>query len=341
MPSLYDDILQSRDAALQRDGWLYGERFNRIGDPFRWVDGDQMEHIGNSPAVITVLQYLAMSGEIYDTPKAIRCNDFDAMHGKIREALAEAVQVLVPFETPQDFALYIDSTASVKAQDYGAICTWAAGLPERPRHLDIGPGLGANALYSLIGLGAQYTALEAHPASYEAQRRFLMAVAGIERPRLDLVDCETLGLSPEAMVSELNDGVKYAIRQVPSWHYGLIADQSIDLVSATWVLNEVTPAGITWLLHHSTRALKPGGYFYIRDSGKRKPLRHQLDYDAALATMGLEEVRRLNIENRVDMHGIPRIFVKREHQETTFEGAFEQFFGRFAVSSHGGAYNQA
>tara|TARA_R110000782_G_scaffold67650_6_gene136630 strand:+ start:5123 stop:6148 length:1026 start_codon:yes stop_codon:yes gene_type:complete len=340
MIPLYEDIIQSRRAALQRDGWLYGERMNRIGDPFRWVDGDQIEHIGNFPAIVTALQYLTMSGEIYETPKAIRCADFDQAHDRIRAELISAIKWILPFDAARDFSVYIDSTASVKAQDYGAIRTWAAELPEAPNHLDIGPGLGANALYSLYGLGGRYSALEAHPVSYETQRQFLKAVSGPERLRLDLVDCESLGLSQERMQEELAANEKYALRQIPSWQYGLVPSQSLDLVSATWVLNEVTPAGITWLLHHSTRALKVGGYFYIRDSGLRKPLRHQLDYDAALIEMGFTQVARLDIENRIDMHGIPRIFQKNRDQNIRFEDVFERFFGRFAVTSHGGAYNQ-
>ena len=131
-----------------------------------------------------------------------------------------------------------------------------------------------------------------------------------------------------------------AVRLVPSWHLGLLAHGSVDLVSATWVLNEVTPAGICWLLHHIARLVRVGGYVYIRDSGRRKPLRHDLDYDAALSAFGFEEVGRLDIRNRVDMHGIPRIYGRGKREAPSFEEVFETHFGRFAVTAHGGSHAQ-
>lgn len=337
------DIQASLSRAMIRQGWLYGERFNRIGNPFLWVDGSQLPALGLERGAVSVLQYLAMSGEIYETPEAIRVPDHDDVLNRIAADLRTYVDHLVPFAWSgrEDFERYIRSTASVKAQDYAALKTWIADWPARPSHLDIGPGLGANVLYSRHGLGASYLSLEAHDVSYEVQRAFFSGVAALNGLRyVDAVQAETFGLSDEEVAREIAAIDRHDIRHVPSWRFDLVADRSVDLVTVTWVLNEVTQAGITWLLHHADRVLKDGGHFYIRDSGKRKPQRHQLDYDAALLDMGFERVARLDIVNRVDMHGIPRLYRKTSSREEGFDALFERFFGRMSVAAHGGAYVQ-
>jgi hypothetical protein len=259
----------------------------------------------------------------------------------IRLKLEQLISALVPFSTSIDLARYIRSTASVKAQDYGAIRTWANDLPAHPVHVDIGPGLGANAIYSLYGLSGSYGSFEAHPVSYEVQRRFFRALVGGKSLYLDPIDCENCGLSQEALGKELSEVDKYSIRHLPSWHAPLIPQSSVDLVTATWVLNEVTPAGIIWLLHHARRILRVGGYLYVRDSRLRKPLRHDLNYDEYLLRMGFESAGSLDVRNRVDMHGIPRIFRKTRAAVSSFEEMYDDAFGRFAVTSHGGAFNQS
>lgn len=341
-PSPYQDIEASRDRALAMQGWLFGERFNRIGNPFTWVDGEQMPGLHAAQGTLSVLQYLAMSGEIYETPSAIRPLDHDHVRQDLEARLRQAYRHFIPFldESASGFSKYIVSTASVKVQDYGAIRTFCPDLPAAPRQLDIGPGLGGNALYSAFHLGGTYMACDAHPVSYAVQRQFLRMLAAGRPEYLDTVDCETFGLSPAAITTQIADPA-YRFVQVPSWHLPLVADASVDLASATWVLNEVTPAGIVWLIHHICRTVRTGGYVYIRDSGLRKPLRHDVDYDSLLPQLGFELVGRLDVLNRVDMHGIPRVYRCRSSVETDFDSLFQDVFGRFGVTAHGGAMNQS
>jgi hypothetical protein len=340
MPLNLNDIQLSKSLALEKGGWIFGELLNRIGDPFTWVDGDQMSHVGDFSHLTTILQYLTMSGEIYDTPTEIKPDNHDAVLNNIRTELKSIISSLVPFPTQYNFEPYIESTATVKVQDFSAIHTWAKDLPEAPCHLDIGPGLGANALYSIYGLNSKYISLEAHPVSYEVQRQFFRALSGREFQFLDAVACEVVGGLNEGVLNELSEPNKYILKLAPSWHAEMIPSESVDLVSATWVLNEVTSAGICWLLHHAMRSLRVGGYFYIRDSEKLKPLRHQLNYDAALLALGFKKIARLNIKNRVDLHGIPRIYQKINSLDKSFIEIYDQFFDRFVVSSHGGEFNQ-
>jgi len=332
---MFDDILESRKSAFLRDGWAYGELMNRIGNPFTWIDGEQIENIGSFSSRVGLLQYLAMSGEIYPTPKDIFVDDHDEMEKRIAEKLHETIKKLVPFQTNVDLDYYVNGTANVKVQDYAAIQTWAEDLPKSPCHLDIGPGLGANAIYSTLGLNSKYISLEANPISYDVQRQFLRALTDSSEQFLDLVDCDTFGLSKEQIKTELNKVDQYRFKLLPSWNFDYLDDASVDLVSATWVLNEINQAGISWLLYQISRSLKVGGYFYIRDSHLQKPMRHELDYDTALREMGFEQVAILNVKNRIDMHGVPRIYKKVENFETSFLKIFDKFFGKFVVGSHG------
>jgi hypothetical protein len=335
------DVIESYKRAIVDQKWIFGERMNRIGDPFLWVDGEQLSQFDGLSSALSVLQYLAMSGEIYETPESIRTDDYEELKKLIEDRLRRVYSYFVPFVSSQDYEFenYILSTASVKLQDYCGLRTFC-DLQPGISHLDIGPGLGANAIYSLWGLGSTYYSLEAFPQSYSVQRLFLRAILEGEPSYLDLIECENFGLSPHEVKRELNGVGKYRIKHVPSWHFGLVDDGSVDLVTSTWVLNEVTPAGVTWLLGNADRVLKTGGYFYIRDSGKRKPNRHNLDYDLALQEMGYEKTGHLDVRNRVDMHGIPRVYQKTRDVNINFETLFDRFFGRFSVTSHGGNYMQ-
>ena len=336
---MYEDILESRRLAFVRDGWAYGELMNRIGNPFTWVDGEQIESIGSFASRVGLFQYLAMSGEIYPTPKDIYVNDHDEMEARIAKKLDKTIKKLVPFLTSLDIDYYIAGTANVKVQDYAAIRTWAKDLPREPRHLDVGPGLGANAIYSTLGFNSYYISIEANPTSYDVQRQFLRTLTSDDEKFLDLVDCNSFGLSEGSIKKELNSTNHYRFKLLPSWNFSFLDDSSIDLASATWVLNEINQAGISWLLHQISRCLKIGGYFYIRDSHLRKPMRHSLDYDVALGEIGFEQVAILEVKNRINMHGIPRIYRKTQNIDLSFLEIFDKFFGKFAIGSHGGGFD--
>ena len=111
-------------------------------------------------------------------------------------------------------------------------------------------------------------------------------------------------------------------------------------MTATFVLNEVTPAAIVWLLHTSMRTLKLGGHIYIRDSERLKPNRHSLNYEKVLREFGFVQTGRLDVNNRVDMFGIPRIYQKQKNYSLTFEELFDHYFGKYSVTSHGGEFMQ-
>lgn len=335
------DIERSLARAAIRQGWTFDDRWSRMGSPFTWVDGQRMAPETFLTDVYAVLQYVSMFYERYDTLDELRTDDHDA----VRDDLAGVVRGLVAHLFPHlvddaRVASNIECTALTRTQDYGAIRTFCTDLVEAPAHLDIGPGLGSHALYSLRHLGGRYLGLEASPHSYSIQRHVFRFLVEGGPGYLDPIVMEELGASDADVAAAIADTAR-PITHVPSWLADAVPDDSIDLVTATFVLNEVSPAAIVWLLHHISRTVRVGGYVYLRDSGRRKPNRHDLDYDAMLVELGFEECGRLDVENRVDMFGIPRAYRRRESVATDgFDAFFDRCFGRVASTSHEGGYMQ-
>ena len=105
------DVENSLKKASIRDQWIFGERMNRIGDPFKWVDGDQIHQLQGLSGGLAFLQFLAMSGEIYDTPEEIRTSDYLEMYERIRKRLIDAFDYFCPFSSIEElnFQKYIQN----------------------------------------------------------------------------------------------------------------------------------------------------------------------------------------------------------------------------------------
>lgn len=337
-----DDIKLSLYRALTRDGWLYGERLQRIGNPFIWIDGDRTPHLYVVHGPQAFLQYLTMFYEYYPTPNDIITPDYNMMRQHIERVLRKAYNYFVPFADIKDsgFENNLVCSALVRTQDYCLIRKFCKGMHKNLKHLDIGPGLGTHLLYSLKGFESCFYALEASPHSYAVQRDFFRFLSSGEGTYLDLIECENFNLSFPEISSLVNKENRFRIKHIPSWYFAVIADNAIDLVTATWVLNEVNEAGILWLLSNVSRVLHKGGYLYIRDSARLKPMRHSIDYDKLLSKLKFAEVGRLKVKNRVDFFGVPRAYQKKSDRSYSFEELVDMCLGRFAVTAHGGAYIQ-
>lgn len=337
-----DDIRQSLERALSNQGWIYADKQHRIGNPFEWVDGDLTTNLGEVRGVKGLLQYLSMFYEHYPLPEEFKTSDYEEMLKYIESVIRRLYESLVPFEHPVDISpeTYIQSTALVRAQDYSIIKSMCPNIKAGLNQLDLGSGLGSHATYSLKGLNSCFYSLEAVPHTYAIQRDFYRFLSEGNSTYLDLIECENFNVSESEMRKLVNGSTKYRIKHIPSWHSGLIDDHSIDLVTATWVLNELTASGIMWLISQCTRVLKKGGYFYIRDSSKLKPLRHQINYDELLVSLGFKEVGRANVRNRIDLHGIPRAYCKETEKSIGFLELVDKCIGKFGITVHGGDYVQ-
>ena len=95
---------------------------------------------------------------------------------------------------------------------------------------------------------------------------------------LDIVECENFGLNDDLIINEIKNN-KYKTIQIRSWKAYMLEDISFDLVTATWMLNEVNHCGLCWLMSIASQRINKNGYIYIRDSHNLKPGRHNINYD--------------------------------------------------------------
>jgi len=171
--------------------------------------------------------------------------------------------------------------------------------------------------------------------SYGAQRHYFRFLSPKPGAYFDLIEFENFQISLERIKAALGNN-RYMIKHVPSWRFPLLRKDSMDLLTACYVLNELNYAGLLWLLAEGSRVLRRGGYFYIRDSAILKPGMHNVDYDEMLKKMGFVEISRLKLQNRFDFFGLPRIFMKNTEKTHSFDDLVEMCLGRFAAVAGGG-----
>ena len=252
-----EDVIESLRKALLAQG----ARYDGIGHPFVWVDDENM-----LLGVYGILQWISCSSEEYQTPAAIRTPDHDEVLAIMKELNSGLIDFYFPGTGLRErFAREIDLASLVRTQDYCAVRTFCPQLPiGKVVQLDICPGYGSHAFYSLTKLGKSYIGLDASPLSYGTQRETFRFLSHRFGPYYDSVLAETLHETlheaPVDISRQLAAFDQHAITHVPSWYCESLPDGSVDLVTATWVLNDVTPAGITWLLGQSARhACAKGG----------------------------------------------------------------------------------
>lgn len=345
------DMEASLKRALIRQGWIYGDLYFRIGNPFLWVDGPLQLGSFDFRGVVDLAQWYSAYYEEYPTPSGIRGDNYEGDYTLLENKFREIFEAYFPWIDASESgpALSIRCHALARIQDYCMLKKYSPDLLNRGRqasgatrlrHLDFGAGLGGSASYSLLLLGALYTAIEAHEWSYNIQRMFFQKMVQGEGSYLDVLAAETMEV-PRDKIAALILSDQFVIKQVPAWYFSDIPSGSHDLVSATTVLNELNSAGIVHMLSQSSRVLQKGGYLYIRDSAKLKPGRHTVNYDKVLVEhLGFELVHWLDVRNRIDMFAIPRLYKKVKQVEIDFASLFDLLLGREAVTSHGGYYAQ-
>jgi hypothetical protein len=336
------DIKESLKRAMVDQGWILGDRATRIGCPFDWTENENKQNIVNLEDLLAVAFYFSMFYVKKETSPQIMVPDHDEVKKLCRDELHNIFKHFFPFLPSNDtWNNYIESQAMVRTQDYCFIKKYCENIPKGVQHLDIGPGLGSSAIYSLNLFESDFYAVEAHPMSYSVQRNVLRFLSPFPGAYLDLIECENFQISNEEVNKKLKKDSGYRIKHAPSWKFPMIQDSSMDLLTATFVLNELNYAGILWMLSNASRTLKRGGYFYIRDSTILKPGMHSIEYDNVLITMGFEKIAQLEYNNRLDHYGIPRLYRKNIDRCYSFEEMVDMCLGKFASVAGGGsrAYN--
>ena len=333
------DIEQSMKRALVEQGWIFGDKVTRIGSPFEWSENERKANILNLKNVMAIGFYFSMYYVRKPTPDLIRVDGYEEIEEFCKTRMSDAFQHYFPFlPLNASWQNHIESQAMARTQDCCFIKKYCPDLPDGPAHIDIGPGLGSSAVYSLKFLDSVFYALEAHPMSYGVQRDFFKFLSPYPGAYLDVVECENFQLTRDEILRQLNETSRYRLKHVPTWRFPLLPSESMDLLTATFVLNELNYAGILWLLAEGTRVLRPGGYFYIRDSFILKPGMHAIDYDKALTQLGFRKSARLEFENRHDFFGIPRLYQKVDPKTYSFEELVEKYLGKYASVASGANY---
>lgn len=327
--------------ALVEQEWIFGDKVTRIGSPFSWAENEHKNNILDLEDLYAVGFYFSMWYVTKSTPAELVLEDHDEVQNYMISEITRSFKHFFPFLPLTETRVnHIRAQALARAQDYFFVRKYCEGLPTEPHHIDIGPGLGCAAIASVRFLNATFYALEANPMSYAVQRHYFRFMSPYPGAYLDTIECENYQLQDTAIISEIQKEV-YKIKHIPSWRFPWLADESMDLMSATFVLNELNYAGILWIVSNASRVIKKGGYLYIRDSEILKPGTHTINYDDVLEKIGFQKVRELRFENRHDYFGIPRAYRKSCSQTVTFEELVDMCLGKYASVAAGSnlAYN--
>jgi len=191
--------------------------------------------------------------------------------------------------------------ALLDAQDY--LFPRLYPRPERHRLrrvLDFGAGFGRQAnLLLALEPGATYVAMDAIALPYCLQHVYLGALAGgladyVEEGRFALDDTAT------------------GCHHLPTWRHDLLPDGYFDLAICSQVLPELSPLLAVFVVELLRRVLRPGGVLYIRDHGAVDWNPSGIELARYLEASGFWLEFRPMLRDRVDLHGLPRIWRKPE-----------------------------
>jgi len=329
---------------IQKKKWVFGDKYFRIGDPFKWVDGDLGLANQDFTGIVALLQWYSGFYEKYPTLKEFLYPDYERDFQIIKNEYQKIFDFYFPFldSSNKEYANYIECNSLSSAQDLCVLKNYAKDIfnKENLCHLDFGPGLGGASIYSLKILNSTFTSIEAHKFCYSIQRLFYRKVLNEKQKYLDLVAAETFSLQ-DSELKKLINSKNFNIKQIPSWFFEDIESNSQDLITSTRCLNEINDSGVIHFIINADRVLKNGGYMYFRDSNKRKPGRNIIDYDKVFEEMfGYQVIKKFDLVNRKDIFSIPRLYKKIKNTSYSFEELFDLVIGFEAVTSHGGYFNQ-
>ena len=153
-----NDIVESMRRALVEQEWMFGDRAARLGSPFEWTENKNKANLLDLDGLYAVAFYFSMFYVQKETPPEMRVDELDRVREYCAVELGKAFAHFLPFLAGRKTWVHrVQSQALIRAQDYSFIRCHCRGLPEHVHHIDIGPGLGSSALYSLKFLSSTFT----------------------------------------------------------------------------------------------------------------------------------------------------------------------------------------
>ena len=176
--------------------------------------------------------------------------------------------------------------------------------------LDFGAGYGRLGLvFGDESRGGKYIAVDCVEVSYMLQNLLLTSYAP-ERTS------EYIDMAMERRLDEFDLSADEGIFHLPTWRLDLVPDESIDVVTAIFVLPEITDFALLDFIKHANRVVRKGGYIYLRDhlyhtgdAGHKGA--HRFDTEKLLAEAGFKETYRSDYVDNKDIYGTPRTYQKQ------------------------------
>ena len=339
-----NQILESA-AKGRRINELYHGKFKRVGDPFVSVDDEVDLVIKHKKPHEFFYEMLSNYDEKYKTPKEFLVKDFDKVYLQIKKNFNFLNDIIGPWKKKTKFfQKELDGHAFNKAQDFAFIKKYS-NLKTNINHLDLGPGIGSASFYSLYYFKSNYFGIEAQPMMYRLLDYVFKLNSAYYKSNFDkdfkyfnAIEMENFGYSYTDIFNYIKKK-QSRLNLIPSWMFNCIPDNSMDLVTATWMLNEINAAGVLWLISNANRCMKKGSFFFINDNNSdnyiHKPLRSEINYDKLLLKIGFVEVKRFRMKNRVNYRGSPRLFKKIKNVKINYESLINKEIGKFAIKQHG------
>ncbi len=106
------------------------------------------------------------------------------------------------------------------------------------------------------------------------------------------------------------DDPQKGVYHLPTWRFDLIPDNFFDKILVVQVLQELNGHLVKHVINEFQRVLKPEGVLYIRDHMNSWRPTHKLNIDKYLSRNGFILEFKPHIIDKVDLHGIPRIYRK-------------------------------
>ncbi|MGL4598105.1 MAG: class I SAM-dependent methyltransferase [Bacteroidia bacterium] len=230
-------------------------------------------------------------------------------------------RVLESFDLNYDFSNYDLRVGINNAHDF--LLPQIYPVPERNRiHtvLDFGAGYGRQAnLWTSERNDVCYIGMDAIVTSYCLQNLYYKSL-GKDRFQDYVEQPESFRFDPK----------QAGLWHIPTWRTDLIPDASLDLVMCVQVLPELSPRLVRHMIRQFARVLKPGGAFYIRDHAYTWKPTGGFDVEEFIQSQGFVLEYKAYIINNKDIHGIPRIWRKKDPlveaaQTQTFKMIAKQF----------------
>ena len=219
-----------------------------------------------------------------------------------RKSRAYDEKLMSQFKLQYDFSDYNQFIGNYNAQDYILANAYPMQRPQTgERILDFGAGYGRQVnLWSQNGDEKQvYIGMDAIPKSYCLQHLYYSQA---DKPFFEYA------ANPD--MQKLN-AESNGVYHLPTWRFDLIPDNYLDVVLVIQVLPELNADLVKYSIRQFKRVLKDTGILLIRDHDLQWRPGHTLNTNKVLQEEGFVLEYHPHVKDKVDLHGIPRIWRKR------------------------------